>query len=127
MVGNSATSNWLSVWPPLSASTVMSSATGTRAANAASVGVIRFLATNAARISAGAGDMNRVATSRREILANTRRLRAMRPSASRCKPATAQRTTAGVSPMNAEAEMMGTFLRINRSATRSSSAASLGE
>jgi hypothetical protein len=39
MTGNTAVRAWLSVWPPESASTVMSSATGTRRASSASPAV----------------------------------------------------------------------------------------
>ena len=53
------TSGRLSVWPPLSASTVTSSATGTRAASSASSAVSWPRDTSSASRSAGAGDMKR--------------------------------------------------------------------
>ena len=127
MVGNSATSDWLSVCPPLSASTVMSSATGNFAASVASDCVSEPCSTSARSIASGGGDMKRCATSAREIFANTWCLRTTRPDASTVTPEAAHRTTAGVRPMNADTEMRVTPLRRSRSATRSSRAGSFGE
>ena len=78
-------------------------------------------------MSAGGGDMKRCATSAREIFANTWCRRTIFPPASRRSPEAAHRTTAGVNAMNADAEMRATPRRRSRSATRSSSADSLGE
>ncbi len=63
IAGSIAPSGRLSVWPPLSASTVTSSATGTRAASRASSSVSWPRATSAASSAAGGGDMNFSATS----------------------------------------------------------------
>jgi hypothetical protein len=72
IAGSIAHSGWLSVWPPLSASTVTSSATGTRAASLASSWVSWPLATSAASRPAGAGDMNFSATSGLDTFAKIR-------------------------------------------------------
>jgi hypothetical protein len=120
-------SAWLSVCPPESASTVMSSATGTRAASSASARVSSPRSTSGPSSSGGAGCMNRRATSGRDSLAKMWRRRTIRPAASIVSPLAAQRTTAGVSAMNADAEIDRTLRRISRSATRSSSSGSPGE
>ncbi|CAM5726786.1 hypothetical protein SGLAM104S_05460 [Streptomyces glaucescens] len=70
--GSWAGSGRRSVWPPESASTVMSSASGTRAASRACSSSIAPSASRARTIGSGAGRMNSSAISVRDTLAITR-------------------------------------------------------
>ena len=87
MAGNKHTKGRLSVCPPESASTVISSAIGTCWAKSACSSVIFPCATNSLRILSGAGCKNLAATSRREILAMTLFLISMSPAAFNLNPA----------------------------------------
>ena len=88
IVGSRTIAGWLSVWPPESASAVMSSAIGIRAAHSACSGVISPAATSSRRNCAGGGAMNLDATSTRETLAMIRFGATTRPEPSRRMPAT---------------------------------------
>ncbi len=80
MVGSTAVRGRLSVWPPESASNVMSSATATCAPSSASETDRAPRLTSADTISRGAGDMKNCAVSARESFAKRRFGRWMDPS-----------------------------------------------
>ena len=78
----------MSVWPPESASTVTSSASGTLAASRACCSVIQPASTRSRSISAGAGDRKCAATSGRDTFAITRFWATTVPSGAATSPAT---------------------------------------
>ena len=88
IVGSKVMAGRLSVWPPLSASAVMSSAMGTAPAKRAVSASISPWLTNSRRKDSGGGDMNRVATSTRETLAATRLAANTSPVGRRWRPLT---------------------------------------
>ena len=111
-MGRSVIAGRLSVCPPLSASTVTSSATGKRAASATCCGVTCPAASSSLTIRSGGGLRNFVATSVRDTFAMTRLSGTTSPPTPPLNPAIRYRTTAGVRSRYALASTSETpFLR----------------